>query len=52
MDLALDEQGVEDLAAVVHGDVADEPRVARLHVDLHDGDMTAKGKRLVGLLEL
>src|SRR2546427_580690 len=52
MDLALDEHLVGDGAAVIHGDVADEPRLACLDVDFHHGDMTTERKRLVGLLEL
>jgi len=41
--LALGQHGVQDPATVVHGDVAEEPRLPGLGVDLRDGDVRAEG---------
>ena len=45
--LAVDDQRVDDRADVVDRDVADEPRVARLRVDLDDRRVGAAGPREV-----
>ena len=49
--LALDEEWVDDRAAVVDGDVADEAGLAGLDVDLGDGDVRAEGERRPVALE-
>ena len=51
MHLAVHEQGVEDPAAVVDGDVTQQPRVARLRVDLDDRDVRPERERRVQLAE-
>ena len=51
MHLAIHEHLVQDRSAVVHRDVPDQARLARLHVDLGHRDVTAEGIALVALLE-
>ena len=50
--LALDEQRVEDRAAVVDGDVAHDAHLARVEVDLDGGDVGPERERGVALVEL
>ena len=50
--LALDEQRVEDRAAVVDGDVADDADLTGVEVDLDDGDVGAERERRVALVEV
>ena len=52
MHLTVDDQGVDDPAAVVDGDVPLERHLSRLRVHLHDGDVRAEGEREVrGIVE-
>ena len=50
--LTLDEQRVEDRAAVVDGDVAHGAHLARVEVDLDDGDVGPERERGVALVEV
>ena len=53
-DLALDERGVHDAPAVVHGDIAQHAHAPGLDVHLHHGQMSAVGERprlLVGVVD-
>src|SRR5262249_56619969 len=43
-DLALDERRIDDAPAVVDGDVAQHAHLARLDVDLGDGEVSAVGE--------
>ena len=50
--LALDEQRVEDRAAVVDRDVAHDPHLAGVEVDLDGGDVAAERERGIALVEV
>jgi hypothetical protein len=52
VDLAVDQQRVHDGAGVVAGDVAQEPDLAGLGVDLDDRDVGAEGERGPARLEV
>jgi hypothetical protein len=51
VDLPVDEQGIEDPAAVVDRDMTHQPRVAGLDVDLRDRHVRTERERRLQLAE-
>src|SRR2546423_15408414 len=51
MDLPIDEQWIDDFAAIIDRDVLDDLRLARIFIDLDDADVRAERKREILWLE-